>query len=53
MAQQHRTTEDNLTAEQKAKRDAELAAARHMTDAEAAEFGRRVEAAWAKYENAE
>lgn len=48
-----RTTEDDLTAEQKTERDAQLAAARRMTDAEAAELGRRVEAAWPKYKNAE
>jgi hypothetical protein len=53
MAERIRTTEDDLTDEQKAARDAELAAARHMTDAEAEELGRRVEAAWAKYKNAE
>lgn len=53
MAQQQRTTEDNLTDEQKAKRDAQLAAARTMTDAELAEFTRRGEAAWQRYENAE
>lgn len=48
-----RTTEDDLTDEQKAERDAQLAAAPRMTDAEAAELGRRVEAAWPKYKNAE
>lgn len=48
-----RTTEDDLTDEQKTERDAQLAAARRMTDAEAEEFGRRVEAAWQKYKNAE
>jgi hypothetical protein len=53
MANSTRTTEDDLTDEQKAERDAQLAAARRMTDAEAEEFGRRVEAAWAKYRNAE
>lgn len=53
MATNHRTTEDDLTDEQKTERDAQLAAARCMTDAEAEEFGRRVDAAWAKYGNAE
>lgn len=53
MAKQHRTTEDDLTGEQKAERDAQLAAARRMTDDEAEEFGRRVETAWQKYKNAE
>lgn len=53
MAERIRTTEDDLTDEQKAARDAELAAARHMTDEEAAEFGRRVEAAWPKYRGKE
>lgn len=53
MSNTQRTTEDNLTPEQKAERDAQLAAARHMTDAEAAEFARRGEAAWKKYGNAE
>lgn len=48
-----RTTEDDLTDEQKAERDAQLAAARHMTDEEAAEFGRRADAAWQKYKHAE
>lgn len=48
-----RTTEDDLTAEQKAERDAQLAAAPRMTDAEAAELGRQVDKAWAKYGNAE
>lgn len=48
-----RTTEDDLTDEQKTERDAELAAAPRMTDAEAAELGRRVETAWQKYKNAE
>lgn len=53
MAERIRTTEDDLTDEQKAERDAQLAAARRMTDAEAEEFGRRVETAWQKYRNAE
>ena len=53
MAERIRTTEDDLTPQQKAERDAELAAARRMTDEEAEEFGRRVEAAWQKYKNAE
>lgn len=48
-----RTTEDDHTAEQKAERDAQLAAARRMTDDEAAELGRRVEAAWPKYQGKE
>lgn len=48
-----RTTEDDLTDAQKAKRDAELAAARRMTDDEAEEFDQRVETAWQKYKNAE
>lgn len=52
MARAARTTEDDLTDEEKAARDAQLAAARHMTDDEAAEFGRRVDTAWQKYKNA-
>jgi len=52
MAERIRTTEDDLSDEQKAERDAELAA-RRMTDAEAEEFGRRVEAAWQKYKGKE
>lgn len=52
-ANRQRTTEDNLTDDQKAERDAQLAAARRMTDDELADFSRRGEAAWAKYQNAE
>lgn len=53
MPANHRTTEDDLTSDQKAERDAQLAAARRMTDEEAEEFGRRVDTAWRKYGNAE
>lgn len=53
MANRQRTTEDDLTDEQKTERDAKLAAAPRMTDAEAAELGRRVEAAWSKYQGKE
>lgn len=53
MANQQRTTEDDLTPEQRAQRDADLAAARRMTDTELAEFTRRGNAAWQKYKNAE
>lgn len=45
----YRTTEDDMTPQQRAERDAQLATARRMTDAEAAEFKDKVNAACAKY----
>lgn len=52
MASKYRTTEDDLTPQQRAERDQQIADARHMTDAELAEFTARGDAAWRKYQSA-
>ena len=44
-----RTTEDDMTPQERAERDARLATARRMTDAEAAEFKAKVNEACARY----
>jgi len=44
-----RTTEDDMTPQERADRDARLATARRMTDAEAAEFKARVNEACARH----